>query len=353
MTILALQKPHKISKAKDHVACLGKHLKNWLEGSIEDLLEEGRTIKTHLQKGRAGSTNERADPSIDSACSSFARLMFEGKCGAALNMLSNESSGWVFNGNDVIVSRDTSETMKEILKNKHNRAQPLIQYAISDSIHSLHAVHPVMFWLYRCRLIRYAAKLTEGTTDPSGVDAHGWKRMCCAFKSASSYLCHSLAPLTKCLCTTHVHPTGLASLLACRLIAIDKCPGVRPIGISEVVRRIVSKAILFVITWHPGCCGIVPTLWRRNRGRSTCNERPIWKGWYGRAPAGGPSNTFQQPEPYECPCEHPISVPHLQLLQLTPTVRARPFSWVMTLSSPEKEQHREIPCYCMPWPPDH
>ena len=41
-------------------------------------------------------------------------------------------------------------------------------------------------------------------------------------------------------------PNGLSALLACRLIALDKCPGVRPIGICETARRIISKAVLTV-----------------------------------------------------------------------------------------------------------
>ena len=40
---------------------------------------------------------------------------------------------------------------------------------------------------------------------------------------------------------------GLAPLLACRRIALDKCSGVRPIGVCEVARRIISMTILFVI----------------------------------------------------------------------------------------------------------
>ena len=42
-------------------------------------------------------------------------------------------------------------------------------------------------------------------------------------------------------------PQGLAPLLASRLIALDKCPGVHLIGVGETVRRIISKAILSII----------------------------------------------------------------------------------------------------------
>ena len=80
----------------------------------------------------------------------------------------------------------------------------------------------------------------------SGLDAHCWRRLCTSFKSASHDLCQVLALLTKCLCTTYIDPQRLSPLLACRLIALDKCPGVRPIGICEIVRRIIAKAVLFV-----------------------------------------------------------------------------------------------------------
>ena len=45
----------------------------------------------------------------------------------------------------------------------------------------------------------------------------------------------------------HVDPEGLAAFVACRLMALDKSPGVRPIGIGEVVRHIMGKAVLATI----------------------------------------------------------------------------------------------------------
>ena len=39
-------------------------------------------------------------------------------------------------------------------------------------------------------------------------------------------------------------PSGLTAFTACRLITLDKCPGVRPIGIGETARCIIVRAIL-------------------------------------------------------------------------------------------------------------
>ena len=42
-------------------------------------------------------------------------------------------------------------------------------------------------------------------------------------------------------------PAGIVGLVASRLIALDKNPGVCPIGVGEVVRRIISRTILSVV----------------------------------------------------------------------------------------------------------
>ena len=50
--------------------------------------------------------------------------------------------------------------------------------------------------------------------------------------------------MTKRLCTEYVDPRGLEAILANRLIPLDKGEGaVRPIGVGEVLRRIMGKCV--------------------------------------------------------------------------------------------------------------
>ncbi len=71
--------------------------------------------------------------------------------------------------------------------------------------------------------------------------------MCTSYQSDSDQLCEAITSLAICASTSCVDAEGLTSFVACRLIAVDKCPGVRPIGVGEVLRRIVSKTILSLV----------------------------------------------------------------------------------------------------------
>ncbi len=53
--------------------------------------------------------------------------------------------------------------------------------------------------------------------------------------------------VAKRLCITYVDPESIAPFVACRLIALDKNPGVRPIGIGNTARIIIAKSVLMII----------------------------------------------------------------------------------------------------------
>ena len=68
------------------------------------------------------------------------------------------------------------------------------------------------------------------------------------FGNSGSDLCRSIANFAKILATDVIEdPETLTAFLACRLIPLDKNPGLRPIGIGELLRRITGKAITSVL----------------------------------------------------------------------------------------------------------
>ena len=59
------------------------------------------------------------------------------------------------------------------------------------------------------------------------------------------------------MATEHIDAGALIAFTACRLLPLDKRPRVRPIGIGEVVRRIVGKAIIIVSIVGPAVQQVV------------------------------------------------------------------------------------------------
>ena len=95
-------------------------------------------------------------------------------------------------------------------------------------------------------MVREAALKTKGSCGPSGVEANGFKRTqaCKSLKKSSTIFCDSLATLARRLSTEFVDPLTIEPILASRLIPLDKGNGdVRPIGVGEVVRRIIGKCV--------------------------------------------------------------------------------------------------------------
>ena len=94
---------------------------------------------------------------------------------------------------------------------------------------------------------------TKGGAGPSGLDSDGWRRILVSrvYGTANQELRNALARLAKQMCTQPIEQDTVRSplnpLLACRLIPLDKSPGIRPIGIGEVLRRIIGKSAMHVM----------------------------------------------------------------------------------------------------------
>ena len=134
-------------------------------------------------------------------------------------------------------------------------------------------VHPVIFENLGAKRIYSAALWTHGSSGPSGLDAINLKKLFCSrqHNRASERLCESLVALGRRICTEFVDPKSLESYIASRAIALNKNDGkggIRPIGIGEIIRRVLGKAIaqIFWCQYLP-CSRITANLDRSRRWR--------------------------------------------------------------------------------------
>eukprot|EP00117_Sycon_ciliatum_P030620 scpid80331/ scgid24095/ len=120
------------------------------------------------------------------------------------------------------------------------------------------AVNSIRFDGLTAELLKSVALQSEGSAGLSGLDSACCRRMCSAFGGVSTGMCQAIADLSRILVTGLLPTEGLVPFLACRLIALDKQPGVRPIGAGEVLRRIVAKAILRIASQDvESACGYI------------------------------------------------------------------------------------------------
>ena len=108
----------------------------------------------------------------------------------------------------------------------------------------------LIFHGVKADLVRKNAIVTKGSHELSELDPNFWSKILCnsIFGSASNDLCHAIALLARMLCSKElVDPKSIEGLVPCQLILLDKSPGITPIGVGEVLRLIVGKAIWRVL----------------------------------------------------------------------------------------------------------
>ena len=99
-------------------------------------------------------------------------------------------------------------------------------------------------------MVLQAAIDTRGGSGPSGMDADGWRRIL-----TSSTIWYYIIRFENSFCGCHKetdeiyvntdNTTSIDSFIACRLIPLDnKNPGLRPIGVDEVLIRIAGKVVM-------------------------------------------------------------------------------------------------------------
>ena len=204
----------------------------WKDGKLDELIEEAKAIQKRFSRKKNKTSLER------NKIKSFTLHMEAGRISAALRYLGRKATGLL----------KATPAILNALRAKHPKAKAASPQSLIPGEFPPKPPDTIFEDIDASAIFK-AAKHTHGAAGPSGGDADLWRRLLCSkpFKNKPAELCAAVAELARSLNTTEINPKYLRAFVASRLLPLDKKPGVRPIGIGEVLRRIVGKATTTVL----------------------------------------------------------------------------------------------------------
>ncbi|KAF6212999.1 hypothetical protein GE061_010712 [Apolygus lucorum] len=227
-----LQRVKLIVAGEDIRRLLRKRMELWEGGKYDELIQEAERCDRKLNGPRR---KEDGDHKVRI----FTRLVMQGRLRDATRWLTERSGGGVLNPYDL---QADGSTVLDALKKKHPAqfCPDLSTFEIRESLPMLIEVD------VSASHIEKIAHSLKGSAGPSGTNAEQWRSMLLRFGAHSSRLREAVAHLVRTLANGVVEWNQVKAMLARRAVALDKCPGVRPIGVGELLQRICAKTMAFV-----------------------------------------------------------------------------------------------------------
>ena len=224
---LILQKPSATSKSEEHSAAIERRLALWKQGDLDLLLKEVRFIQGKFVNSKKART-------VEDVSKVFSKLVLQRKLLAAMKLLDNESSSGLL---------DLSPDVLRGLHDKHPEAADIAEESLLHG--PVDYIPPNVYDLIDEEMIYNSASKTKGSAGPSGMDSELYRRILCSknCKTEGKILREEIAVFTRNLLKKSYHPFFLEAFTSCRLIPLDKNPGIRQMGVGEVLRRIVGKTV--------------------------------------------------------------------------------------------------------------
>lgn len=227
---VTLQRNRLIKRAKDIRVMLERRLQLWTNGQVESLVNEAVSVDKKLAQSETGSDGVRK----------FHRLMVRGKVREAMSSLDEDGESSVLDPQSL--TGENGRTVLDELKSKHPSpsipAPHLLR--IPDDLQGVPSLLPVQI---TADVVEKVAHKLHGGGGPSGVKADQWTDFLLRYGRSSHQLREAVAALGNKLANEDVPWERIRGLMASRLVALDKRPGVRPIGVGECLRRLLGKCM--------------------------------------------------------------------------------------------------------------
>ena len=229
MSRVLLQRHPRIKASKDIRTLIGLRTEDWKENKFDKLLAEAV---------RCGKKKQINQDNLDDKHVSkvFASLMMKGEVRSAMWWFSERASGSEL---DPMQNVKKGVTVLETLKSKHpeprkSHLSSRLQVPVLPDFEDV---------IISSASIEKSTSSLQGSSGASGTDSEHWQVVLLRHGAHSSHLRDEVATLATKMCNQILPWSKVRALVSGRLIALDKCPGVRPFDIGECLRRIICKSV--------------------------------------------------------------------------------------------------------------
>ena len=250
-----------VKKGADIRRLLARRIDEWRQERFPGLIHEYERCAKQWSKSHVVNL----DRSKDHVLRVFSNLMLRGDIRSAVRWLTDQAcSGGVLVPSQLV----NGKSVAHILQEKH----PEASQSGTRAFMPCDELPPLVDVDITGSHIENAARRICGSSGPGGSTAAQWQCYLLRFGSSSGTLRDAVAELVRCLANGIVEWAQIKALMSCRLIALDKCPGVQPIAVGEVLRRIIGKVM--ALATGIDVEGRSAMLWTESRC-SSCHERAI------------------------------------------------------------------------------
>jgi hypothetical protein len=238
---VVLEKQDGVRRAQDIRARLTQRMDLWEQGRIGALVDD--TV-AQLRTRPSRDSTPRDD---ESEARAFNARVLSGKIRSAVRTLTNRGSGGVKLPDDICTK--TGRPIIDVINEKHPPLRdPGEEIGRPDTPFEPYSTVPLPVpLLVTPDLVEVVASHLSGSAGPGGTDSITLANWLLRYGEASERLREALAALGTELASGNPPWASYRALRACRLVALDKEPGTRPIGIGESYSRLLAKCVLKVV----------------------------------------------------------------------------------------------------------
>ena len=232
--MVILQKQRNIRGGKAIRALIASRLESWTQGHHQML------VSCAISDMKAMMSSKRGHTTAEERLQTFQHLMQKGEIRKAIRFYSEREEAAGIHEPEFIHEPSGESTM-DILETKHPK--PAADLSATDLPD--YPTLPVCPKLFATPdVVATVATHLKGAAGLGGTDGPTLKEWLIRYKTASLTLRTAVARLTTWL-SNDIRPwAAIRALMSNRLIALDKNPGVRPIGIGQIWRRLMAKTVV-------------------------------------------------------------------------------------------------------------